>query len=70
MLERLLIRASFKDFLIAVFAALGIVGFWRGSWNLMDTYLFPKNYLLSQVLSLIIGLLILLILSRRGGWKK
>jgi hypothetical protein len=31
---------------IALITALGIVGFWRGTWMLLDVYLFPGNPLL------------------------
>ena len=39
--------------------ALAIIMFWRGIWGLMDVYLFPGNFILSHVLSIIIGILIL-----------
>ena len=36
---------------------------YRGLWNLMDKYLFPSNFLLSNILSIIIPLIVIIILS-------
>jgi hypothetical protein len=64
MLEEILKKASMKDVLIIVLSSLGIVGFWRGVWNIMDKFLFPNNFILSQTLSIIIGVTILIIMSK------
>jgi hypothetical protein len=37
-------------------AALGIVFFWRGAWNLIDTYFLPRYFLASNFVSLGLGL--------------
>ncbi|BAF69202.1 hypothetical protein [Nitratiruptor sp. SB155-2] len=47
----------------ALFAAFGAVAFWRGSWMLMDRYLFPNNDLLSAVVSIVGGIAIILFLN-------
>ena len=39
--------------------AFAIILFWRGVWGLMDIYLFPENYLLSSIASILIGIIIL-----------
>ena len=33
-----------------------IVLFWRGTWNLVDEYLVPDNFLLSNIISILIAL--------------
>lgn len=43
----------------AVLIGLAVISFWRGAWGLMDMYLFPNNLLLSNLLSLVIGVGIL-----------
>jgi hypothetical protein len=47
--------------LFAIIIAFAVISFWRGVWGLMDEYLFPNNYTLSLVSSLILGLAILII---------
>ena len=69
MLEVILKKANLKDVLIVLLGSLAIVGFWIGAWNLLDKYLFPTNFLLSQGVSIVLGILILILLSKRGGWK-
>lgn len=39
---------------------IGIVFAWRGMWNLIDTYFMPRRYLLSNVISIVVGALLLL----------
>lgn len=39
---------------------IGIVFAWRGMWNLIDTYFMPRRYLMSNILSIVIGALLLL----------
>lgn len=48
-----------KTFLRTLLAAIAIVMIWRGTWDLLDAYLFPENPLLSDILSIAIGLAIL-----------
>jgi hypothetical protein len=69
MLENLLRRASFFDVLIVLVGSFAIVGFWRGTWNLMDFYVFPENIILSQIVTITFGVLILILLSLYKGWK-
>ena len=42
-----------------IIIAFAIILFWRGIWGLMDLYLFPKNNMLSYIISIIIGIIIL-----------
>lgn len=43
------------------FRATALIFLWRGVWHLMDLFLFPTNPLYSNVTSLIVGALLLLI---------
>ena len=52
-----------KRGIAALFAAFGAVAFWRGSWMLMDKFLFPNNDLLSAIVSVAGGIVIILILN-------
>ncbi len=67
MLEKILKKASLLDVLIVFVASISIVSFWRGAWNLLDKYLLPGNFLLSQIVSMGVGILILFLLSRYRG---
>jgi len=42
-----------------IIIAIGVVLVWRGVWHMADMYLFPNNPLLSNIVSLVIGILIL-----------
>lgn len=42
-----------------ILIAVAVVLFWRGTWGLMDLYVFPGNELLSYIVSLVLGLVIL-----------
>lgn len=64
MLEELLSKAKPKSILIVLLAAIGIISIWRGIWNLLDMYLIPSNFLYSQIISIIIGMLIIFIASK------
>lgn len=64
MLENILKKANLTDVLIVVLSSIGIVGFWRGTWNLLDAYLIPNYFLWSQITSIIGGIAILIVLSR------
>jgi len=61
MAQRLQETARHRRGIVALVAALGIVGFWRGTWMLLDIYLFPGNQVLSAVVSIISGLALLLV---------
>ena len=50
---------KWKTFLRRLSIAIAVVMIWRGTWDLLDAYLFPENPLLSDLLSIAIGLLIL-----------
>jgi hypothetical protein len=70
MLEEVLKKADFKDVLIVLIGSLSIVAFWRGAWNLLDKYFVPNNFLWSQVFSIIAGVIVLVLISRVGGWNE
>jgi len=46
-------------FLERLITAVAIVMVWRGMWNLLDTYFFPQHKILSDILSVVIGLILL-----------
>jgi hypothetical protein len=53
-------KAKFqKKTINAILVATAVVLFWRGSWGLLDHYLFPRNPPLSYITSLILGIIIL-----------
>lgn len=52
-------KRSFRHIFYILLIAFAIVSFWRGIWQLSDLYLFPDNPLLSNLISLIMGILIL-----------
>lgn len=64
MLETILKKTNLRDVFIGVIAAFAIICVWRGSWNLLDKFLLPKNFILSQISSIVLGILILIIMSR------
>jgi len=64
MLENILRRASLKDVLIVLVGAVAIIGVWRGVWNLLDKFLLVNHFVLSQAVSIFIGILILWLLSK------
>jgi len=64
MLDKILKKTTLIDVPILIIGALAIVGVWRGSWNLMDKFLIPENFVQSQIASILFGILILIILSR------
>lgn len=49
------IKANTKILVLAI----AVVCVWRGTWGILDLYLFPNNSLLSFIVSIAIGLLIL-----------
>ncbi len=64
MLERLIKKTTLTDVLIILISAIAIVSIWRGVWNLMDLYLMPENFVISQIASIMFGILILFLISR------
>ena len=53
-----------KTFFSMLVVAVAVIFIWRGVWNLLDEYLLPDNWVLSNVLSIVIGLLILYLPDR------
>ena len=49
------------NFVLYVIAAVGVISFWRGLWQLMDLYLWPDNPKRSNWASLIIGFVLILV---------
>jgi len=64
MLEKIIKKTTGRDSLIIFLSATAVIAFWRGLWNLMDKYLFPGNFLLSQLTSIIGGIFLLFIISK------
>ena len=52
---------------LAVVIAFAMIAFWRGTWGLLDIYLFPNNYELSLWISLGIGVIMLIFTQRLIG---
>ena len=67
MLEKIFERTTPTDALVILIAAFAIVNFWRAVWGLLDIYLFPNNYPLSLMVSLIIGIVILIAIAIYRG---
>jgi hypothetical protein len=47
--------------LFAITIGFSVIAFWRGTWLLLDLYLFPNSQIKSAIASITIGLGILLI---------
>ncbi|MGR9088016.1 MAG: hypothetical protein ACU841_13200 [Gammaproteobacteria bacterium] len=43
----------------AIVIVIGIIMLWRGTWGLLDTYLFPGSPTLSYIVSIALGILVL-----------
>lgn len=54
-----------QHFFTVVFSAFAVVLFWRGSWGLADTYLFPEEPTLSYLVSIFMALVILYLNDKR-----
>ena len=52
-------KKHIKKILNTLLVAFAIVAFWRGSWGLMDLYLFPNFEILSYLVSILVGIIIL-----------
>lgn len=53
---------SFKrkhKMLFAIIIGFSVVSFWRGAWGILDVFVFPENYALSSVVSLVFGITLL-----------
>jgi len=59
MLQRYKKLGTIQKILFAVLIGIAVVAFWRGSWGIMDVYLFPNNYEISSWASITLGLIIL-----------
>ena len=57
-----------KGFIRNLVIAIGVVAVWRGMWDLLDTYFFPNNPLLSDLLSVVFGLILLYLPD--GSWHQ
>ena len=44
-----------------LFRAAALIFLWRGSWHLLDIYLFPDDPVLSNGISVILGIVLLLV---------
>ena len=53
-----------KKVIYALIIGIAIVWFWRGVWQLTDIYLLPNNYKLSNWISLILAIVILIITQK------
>jgi hypothetical protein len=52
-------KRSLKNILNVLILAFAVVVFWRGVWGVMDVLLFPNDYLLSSIASIVVGVVIL-----------
>lgn len=50
-----------KKNLKTLITCIGVIMVWRGVWDLCDSYLFPDNPILSDVVSIVVGIIILLL---------
>lgn len=48
-----------RGILYYVITYTGLIMIWRGVWGISDVYLFPGDYLLSHLVSLLIGFAII-----------
>jgi hypothetical protein len=39
--------------------AVALISIWRGLWGLFDYYIFPENFVLSSITTLLVGIFIL-----------
>jgi hypothetical protein len=59
-----LLDTGYSSFVVAPL----VVSYWRGTWNLADTYLIPSDKVQSKVASLIIGIIGHLVFTIGQGW--
>ncbi|MFC1732885.1 hypothetical protein ACFL6I_21495 [candidate division KSB1 bacterium] len=48
-----------KTFFSMLMIGIAVILIWRGVWNLLDEYLLPDHFLLSNIVGIVVGLLIL-----------
>jgi len=53
---------SSVPFLITI---VGVIMIWRGIWNLLDHYFFPHNRLISNIGTIVMGLILIIVLLPR-----
>ena len=63
MLEKLVEKTNFTDGFIILVSSLALISFWRGTWGLLDEYLFPGNPDLSYAISIALGLAVLFVIA-------
>lgn len=39
----------------ALVIGFAVVAFWRGAWGILDIFVFPNDYAISSIVSLIVG---------------
>lgn len=59
MFHRVTKLKPFKQMLFTLLIGISVVSFWRGTWGIMDVYIFPDNYSISSWISIAIGLAVL-----------
>ena len=52
-------KRKLKQVFYALIIGLAVVAFWRGAWGVMDVLVFPNNYFLSSIITLVAGLILL-----------
>ena len=52
-------KSGLRHFTTILVTAAAVVFFWRGVWGILDHYLFPENPMISNLSSILMGLLIL-----------
>jgi hypothetical protein len=62
--KKLIEKPSLKRFLVRLTNAIAIILIWRSIWNFADMYVIPEMPVLSNILTLIAGILILYIPDR------
>jgi hypothetical protein len=63
MIERIVKTERKLHLVFAIIIGAGVVSFWRGVWNLLDLYLFPTNLIVSNFVSVFLGLYIIIFLG-------
>jgi hypothetical protein len=52
-----------QHYFTLLLGAFGVILFWRSIWNMLDAYVLPHNKLLSNLLTLFLGLLFLVLFA-------
>lgn len=53
-----------RKLVITLVTGLAVISFWRGAWQLMDLFVFPNNFLLSNFVSLVVGFVVLVLMHK------